>query len=172
MERLTFTYSRALLVMGVSRFAWWIGSFTQGRLATPENNTRVIAIGAMIVTLALLVLPLTVLTSLPIWTAAIFVGIAEIGLGLALPAVGVQTFRQSRVDRQGFNSSSLQIVEVALGVVLAAGLSVIYGWGLANPQHMSAAMAAIWLTGAVTSAAGVILARRMNISAGEKALAD
>ena len=125
MERLTFTYSRALLVMGVSRFAWWIGSFTQGRLATPENNTRVIAIGAMIVTLALLLLPLTVLTSLLIWTAAIFVGIAEIGLGLALPAVGVQTFRQSRVDRQGFNSSSLQIVEVALGVVLAAGLSVL-----------------------------------------------
>ena len=166
------TATQVGLVMGVSGFAWWIGSFTQGRLATPENNTRVIAIGAMIVTLALLLLPLTVLTSLPIWTAAIFVGIAEIGLGLALPAVGVQTFRQSRVDRQGFNSSSLQIVEVALGVVLAAGLSVIYGWGLANPQHMSAAMAAIWLTGAVTSAAGVILARRMNISAGEKASAD
>ena len=166
------TATQVGLVMGISGFSWWIGSFTQGRVATPENNTRVIAIGAMIVTLALFLLPLIVLTSLPIWTAAVFVGIAEIGLGLALPAVGVQTFRQSSVDRQGFNSSALQIVDIVLGVVLASGLSVIYIWGLAHPQHLSTAFAAIWFVGAVSPAAGVILSRRMKRSSGAEATAN
>jgi MFS family permease len=165
------TATEAGLVMGISGFAWWIGSFTQGRLATPENNTRVIAVGASIVTLALLLMPLIVLTSLPIWTAAVFVGIAEIGLGLALPAVGVQTFRQSSVDRQGFNSSALQVVDIVLGVVAAACLSVIYSWGLTNPHNLSIAMAAIWCAGAITPAAGVILSRRMKRSSGAEATA-
>ena len=163
------TATEAGLVMGISGFAWWIGSFTQGRLATPENNTRVIAVGASIVTLALLLMPLIVLTSLPIWTAAVFVGIAEIGLGLALPAVGVQTFRQSSVDRQGFNSSALQVVDIVLGVVAAACLSVIYSWGLTNPHNLSIAMAAIWCAGAITPAAGVILSRRMKRIGGAEA---
>jgi predicted MFS family arabinose efflux permease len=166
------TATEAGLVMGISGFAWWIGSFTQGRLATPENNTRVIAVGASIVTLALLLMPLIVLTSLPIWTAAVFVGIAEIGLGLALPAVGVQTFRQSSVDRQGFNSSALQVVDIVLGVVAAACLSVIYSWGLTNPHNLSIAMAAIWCAGAITPAAGVILSRRMKRSSGAEATAN
>jgi hypothetical protein len=100
------------------------------------------------------------------------VGIAEIGLGLALPAVGVQTFRQSSVDRQGFNSSALQIVDIVLGVVLASGLSVIYIWGLALPQHLSTAFAAIWFVGAVSPAAGVILSRRMRRSSGAEATAN
>ena len=101
--------------------------------------------------------------------AAVFVGIAEIGLGLALPAVGVQTFRQSSVDRQGFNSSALQVVDIVLGVVAAACLSVIYSWGLTNPHNLSIAMAAIWCAGAITPAAGVILSRRMKRIGGAEA---
>lgn len=156
------TATQAGLVMGVAGFAWWVGSFLQGRYSTPSNASKLVAIGSSVVAGSLLLMPLLVLASTPIWVAAVILALCEVGLGLALPAVSVQVFRLSEEDRQGFNSSALQIVDTILSAMLAALLSYIYAGAVDGGWAGGSTFTLIWVISAVPALIGVLLSRRMQ----------
>lgn len=156
------TATQAGLIMGVAGFAWWVGSSIQGRYSTPTNASRLVAIGSSVVAGSLLLLPLLVLVDTPIWVAAVILCVCEIGLGLALPAVSVQVFRLSEEERQGFNSSALQIVDTILSAMLAALLSVIYARAVDGGGTGAGTFTLIWVISAIPAIIGVLLARRMS----------
>jgi MFS family permease len=156
------TATEAGLIMGVAGFAWWLGSYLQGRLSTPDNATRLVAIGSGVVACSLLLMPVLVLPDLPIWTAAVLLGVCEIGLGLSLPAVSVQVFRLSQQDRQGFNSSALQIMDTVLSAILAALLSLIYANAVREGGPGPGTFTFVWVIASVPAILGVLVAHRMR----------
>ncbi|MFM8353194.1 MAG: MFS transporter, partial [Actinomycetales bacterium] len=155
--------TQAGLVMGVAGFAWWIGSWLQGRFSTTTNTARLVAIGSSVVACSLLLMPLLVIFPTPIWVAAVILIVCEIGLGLALPAVSVHVFRLSDEDRQGFNSSALQIVDTILSAVLAALLTAVYAGAVDGGGAGAGTFPLIWIVAAVPALLGVALSGRMRL---------
>ncbi|MFM8353015.1 MAG: MFS transporter [Actinomycetales bacterium] len=154
--------TQAGFVMGVAGFAWWIGSSIQGRYSTPQNASKLVAIGSGVVASSLALMPVLVLAQTPIWAAAVILAVSEIGLGLALPAVSVQVFRLSREERQGFNSSALQIVDTILSAMVAALLTAIYASAVDRGGAGPITFAVIWIVSAIPALLGVFLASRMR----------
>ncbi|MFM7146088.1 MAG: MFS transporter, partial [Actinomycetales bacterium] len=154
--------TQAGFVMGVAGFAWWIGSSIQGRYSTPQNASKLVAIGSGVVASSLALMPVLVLAQTPIWAAAVILAVSEIGLGLALPAVSVQVFRLSREERQGFNSSALQIVDTILSAMVAALLTAIYASAVDGGGAGPITFALIWIVSAIPALLGVFLASRMR----------
>jgi MFS family permease len=150
------------LILATAAAMWSMGSYVQSRMPGQADRSAAVRAGAMVVTVALLSLPLSLLAALPPWIAALSWALGAFGMGLALPSVSVQVMRLSPTDQQGVNSSAIQIVD-ALMVTLAvstAGLGhalAVVGGGATGRTYFM-----LWLGSAALAAAAVVLAGRMR----------
>jgi MFS family permease len=156
------TATQAGLVMGIAGLGWWVGSFIQGHMSSPTNTTHLVAGGALLVAGSLMAMASIVVFSVPVWAAALLVGLCEVGLGLSVPASSVQVFRLSSDDRQGFNSSAMQVADTTLTMLLAALLSLVYAAATLSDGIDPRIFAVVWLVAGVPALLGAIVAPRMR----------
>ncbi len=154
--------TQAGIILSVSAALWVVGSYLQGRLPPERDRSTPVRIGAVVVVLSLLALPLAVLTTLPPWVAAIAWGAGAIGMGLAIPSVSVQVTRLSPRDALGTNSAAIQIIDSVLGVVVVSVLGLGHAYAEAHGGATGTTYALLWVASAVMGALAIALAGRMR----------
>jgi MFS family permease len=154
--------TQAGLTLATSAVFWSLGSYVQSRLPGDQDRSTAVRAGGAIITIALLTLPLSVLTTLPPAIAAVSWAIGAFGMGLSVPSVAVQVMRLSPQADQGVNSAAIQVfdsVMVALSTaVLGFGLAIAVAGGGAT----ATTYAGLWLGSAVLGVVAVALAGRMR----------
>jgi hypothetical protein len=156
------TVTQAGLILAVSALLWSVGSYVQARLPGEDDRSPAVRAGAVVVTVGLLTLPLSLLGALPPWVAVFSWALTAFGMGLAVPSISVQVMRLSPPDALGANSSAIQIVD-ALGVTVAVSLA---GFGHAYAVVTGGATAGtyvlLWVGSALLGLATVLFAGRMT----------
>jgi MFS family permease len=152
------------MTLAASAALWSAGSLVQGRLPGDEDRSAAVRVGAAIVTLCLVTLPIVVLTSLPPWVAAISWAVGAFGMGLALPSVSVQVMRLSPDSDQGVNGAAIQIVDSVMVVVAISLLSLGHAYAVAAGGATPATYTALWLGSAAIAVTAIVLAGRMRPS--------
>lgn len=110
------------LALTGAALGWTLGSALQGRSDLPLDRSRLMAVGGLLVSVAvgLLVLPslhlLPGLAVLGIWA------VGGLGMGLTLSSTSVLTLSLSPADLRGRNSAALQLSD-ALGAVVGIGIA-------------------------------------------------
>ena len=156
------TVTAAGLILATSAVMWSGGSFVQSRLPGDEDRSRAVRLGALIVTVGILTLPLAVGSVLPPWIAAMSWAIAAFGMGLAVPSISVQVMRLSPPAALGANSSAIQIVD-ALMVTLAVSVAGLgHAAAVASGGATSMTYALLWVGSALLALATLLLADRMR----------
>lgn len=156
------TVTQAGIILSVSAALWALGAYIQGRVPAERDRSGLVRAGATVVMLALLALPLVVLTTLPPWLAAIAWGAGAIGMGLAVPSISVQVTRLSPREALGANSASIQIMDSVLSVVVVSVLSLGHAYAEAHGGATAATYALLWVGSAVMGLVGLVLAGRMR----------
>jgi MFS family permease len=154
--------AQAGLALAASAVFWASGSYVQSRLPGEQDRSNAVRAGAAIITVALLTLPLAVLTTLPPGITAISWAIGAFGMGLSVPSVAVQVMRLSPEEDQGVNGAAIQVfdsVMIALTTsVLGLGLAIaVAGGGATAMTYVD-----LWLASAVMGLVAVALAGRMR----------
>lgn len=157
---LTTTMAGAILAM--SAVFWAVGSWAQSRLPGDGDRSGAVRVGAVIVGLCLVTLPIAILTSLPPWIAAISWAVGSIGMGLSVPSISVQVMRLSPTQEQGVNSSAIQIADAVACVVVVAVLGLAHAAAVASGGATVVTYVALWLGSAVVAGLAVLLAGRMR----------
>lgn len=156
------TVTQAGLILATSALLWSVGSYVQGRLPGEDDRAGAVRLGAGLVTVGLLSLPLSLLAALPPWVAVFSWAVTAFGMGLAVPSVSVQVMRLSAPEALGANSSAIQVVD-ALGVTVAVSIA---GFGHAFAVVMGGATAGtylmLWVGSALLGLLAVVFAGRMT----------
>jgi len=158
------TITQAGLVLAVSATMWAVGSYLQSRIAGDADRGSTVRIGAAIVTVSVVSLPLCLLPTVPPWVAAISWAIGSLGMGLAIPSVAVQVMRLSPERDQGVNSAAIQIVDSVMAVLAVSLLGVWHARAVDSGGATAATFVALWLGSALIGAVGVAVAGRMRPS--------
>lgn len=156
------TITQAGLVLATSATLWTAGSYVQGRLPGDEDRSSAVRTGAAIVMVSLLTLPLSVVTDLPAWIAAVSWALGAFGMGLAVPSVSVQVMRLSPESDLGVNSSAIQIIDSVLGVVVISLLGLGHAAAVASGGATAGTYALLWLGAAAVAGVAILLAGRMR----------
>ncbi|MFD5561621.1 MFS transporter [Kitasatospora griseola] len=88
--------------------AWAAGSWAQGRLFQHTPRHRVVALGALVMSVAVALAVLGTLPTVPALTAAPAMPVAALGMGLLSPALTVLSLTHSPPGREGHTSSAMQ----------------------------------------------------------------
>jgi MFS family permease len=158
------TTTQAGLILATSAALWATGSYAQSRLPGDSDRSTAVRVGATIVALCLVTLPLSVLTSLPPWIAAVSWAMGAFGMGLSIPSVSVQVMRLSPEADLGVNSASIQIVDSVLSVVVIALLGLGHAVAVADGGATAMTYTLLWLGSACVAGAAILLAGRMRPS--------
>ncbi|MEY4136116.1 MAG: hypothetical protein RL205_244, partial [Actinomycetota bacterium] len=78
------------LTIAVSAVAWAGGSYLQSRLSASEDRSRAVRLGAAMLAVAIVTVPLSLNDAWPAWSAGISWVLASAGMGLAVPSISVQ----------------------------------------------------------------------------------
>lgn len=150
------------LILASSSVVWSVGSYLQSRLPGQQDRAPAVRVGAGIITLGLVTLPLVLLTDLPPWIAVLSWALGALGMGLTVPSVSVQVMRLSPPEQQGVNASAIQIVD-AVGVVVAVSLlGIVHAAAVDGGGATVSTYVTIWLLAAGIAACGMMLAGRMR----------
>jgi len=156
------TTTQAGLILATAAAFWSAGSFTQSRLPGDRDRSSAVRLGAAIVCLALVTLPLSVATTLPPWIAAVSWAIGAFGMGLSIPSVSVQVMRLSPESDLGVNSAGIQIVDSVLSVVVIALLGVIHAVAVSSGGATAGTYVLLWLCAAAVAGVAIAVAGRMR----------
>ena len=152
------------IILAAAAAFWSVGSYVQSRLPGDRDRSNAVRLGAAIVGLSLVTLPLAVLTSLPPWIAVFSWALGAFGMGLAIPSVSVQVMRLSPEADQGVNSASIQIVDSVLCVVAIALLGLVHALAVQSGGATAGTYSALWLGAAGFAVAAILVAGRMRPS--------
>jgi hypothetical protein len=161
-EQRGLTITVAGLALSVSALGWWIGSYAQGRIPESTDRSSTVRMGALIVAVGLVSLPLCLVTALPPMVCVVSYFVASVGMGLCFPSIAVQTLRLSPVAEQGVNSASLQISDAILSALALGLLGAVHAAAVAQGGATSSTYDAIWWAAAAVALAGAVLAARMK----------
>jgi MFS family permease len=154
------TYAGLTLALGAA--SWAVGSFAQSRLSGSTDRSVAVLVGALVVAVSILSLPLVLIASVPAWAAAGSWALGAMGMGLSIPSISVQTMRLSPEADQGMNSAALQIVDSVLVVIGTALIGTVYAHAVAGAGVTSATYSTMWISAAVVVALAALLAPRMR----------
>jgi MFS family permease len=121
------TYSGLSLTSGA--LGWATGSWFQSRPGLRLSRSRIIQLGATLVTVGIVFVAVVLVSDLPVWLVAAGWPVAGAGMGLAMTSCSVLVMQQSPPADQGANAAALQISDSTLsvlfiglgGTILAAG---------------------------------------------------
>jgi predicted MFS family arabinose efflux permease len=161
-EQRGLTITVAGLALSVSALGWWMGSYAQGRIPESTDRSSTVRVGALIVAVGLVSLPLCLVTALPPMVCVVSYFVASVGMGLCFPSIAVQTLRLSPVAEQGVNSASLQISDAILSALALGLLGAVHAAAVAQGGATTSTYDAIWWAAAAVALAGAVLAARMK----------
>jgi len=150
------------LTIAVSAVAWAGGSYAQSRLSASDDRSTSVRVGAAILAIAIMTVPLSLNDSWPAWSAGLSWVLASAGMGLAVPSISVQVFRLSPEHDQGVNSAAIQIVDAVGFSVAVAVLGIGYATAVAHGGATAGTFTALCLTSAAIAVLAVALAGRMR----------
>lgn len=101
---------------------WALGSYTQSRPRLEPYRERIMGIGLLLITAAILIVPLVLFGGVPVWIVAVAWVVAGYGMGLNISSGSVLLLKLSPPEDAGSNSASLQVSD-ALGNITFVGLS-------------------------------------------------
>jgi hypothetical protein len=156
--------TQAGLVLAAAAVFWSSGSYVQSRLPGDLDRSNAVRLGATIVGISVITLPLSLLDGLPPWLAIASWALGAFGMGLAIPSVSVQVMRLSPPADQGVNSASIQIVDSVLSVVAVAVLGLVHAAAVASGGATVATYATLWGGAALFAAFAIVVAGRMRPS--------
>jgi len=156
--------TQAGLVLAAAALFWSLGSYIQARLPGDLDRSRAVRLGAAIVGVSVLTLPLSLLEGLPPYLAIASWALGAFGMGLAIPSVSVQVMRLSPPEDQGVNSASIQIVDSVLSVVAVAVLGIVHAAAVASGGATVATYVTLWGGAALFAAFAIVVAGRMRPS--------
>jgi MFS family permease len=154
--------TQAGLILATSAAFWAVGSYAQSRLPGERDRSSAVRLGAAIVAVSLLGLPLALWDVVPPWVAAIFWASGAVGMGLAIPSISVQVMRLSPPDDLGRNSSAIQIAD-SIGITLAVSLAGLgHAAAVAGGGATAGTYLLLWVGSAMLGLLAVGLAGRMT----------
>ncbi len=129
-EQHGWSAATAGLPLTAGAVGWVVAAQLQGRRPDVPRQ-RVLRAGCLVVAAGLAATATTAVPALGGWPAYLTWGIAGVGMGLAMPSIGVLLLDQSPEAERGANSAALQISDVT-GAALCVGLSGVLVAGAAD----------------------------------------
>ncbi|MDX3233658.1 MFS transporter [Streptomyces sp. ME19-01-6] len=125
---------------------WALGSYTQSRPRLEPYRERLMTAGMLLMAVAIGLVPLALVESVPAWVVAVAWVIGGYGMGLVISSASVLLLKLSAPKEAGSNAASLQVSD-ALGNITLVGLSGVLfvgfgGGSVAAADHAGAAGAA------------------------------
>ena len=153
------------LTLACAAGLWSVGSYAQSRLPGDRDRSNAVRLGAGVVAVCLVTLPLSLLSSLPPWVAGASWAIGAFGMGLAIPSVSVQVMRLSPDADQGVNAAAIQIVDSVLVVVAISFIGLGHSAAVATGGATATTYTLLWLASAAIAVSAIVLAGRMRPAA-------
>ncbi len=154
--------TQAGLVLAASATMWSVGSYVQARVPGDRDRGPTVRLGATIVALSVLTLPLCLMPAVPPWVAAISWAVGSLGMGMAIPSVAVQVMRLSPESDQGINSAAIQIVDSVMVVLAVSLLGLSHALAVQSGGATSATYVVLWIGSAAIGFVGAVVAGRMR----------
>ena len=129
-EQHGWSAATAGLPLTAGAVGWVVAAQLQGRRPDVPRQ-RVLRLGCLVVAAGLAATATTAVPALGGWPAYLTWGLAGVGMGLAMPSIGVLLLDQSPEAERGANSAALQISDVT-GAALCVGLSGVLVAGAAD----------------------------------------
>ena len=161
-EQRGYTVTLAGLVLSVSAFGWWAGSYSQSRIPESTDRSATVRVGALFVAAGLASLPLCLVPGIPAFVCAVSYFIASIGMGLCFPSIAVQTLRLSPESEKGANSAALQISDAILSSLALGVLGAIHAAAVASGGASVRTYDTLWWLSAAVAVVGAVVAARMK----------
>lgn len=120
------TTTQAGMALAGAALTWAAGSAIQGRVHAEADRSRLVQIGAVLVTIAILIVPVALMEEMPVLLVPVAWAIGAFGMGLSIPSVSVQAMRLTSAQTQGMTSAGLQLIDATCVVVAAAAVGVVY----------------------------------------------
>ena len=150
------------LILASSAALWSAGSYVQSRLPGDRDRAAAVRLGAAIVMLALLSLPLALVPALPPAVAAVSWAVGAFGMGLAIPSISVQVMRLSPPESVGRNSAAIQIVDSLLVTVAVSVAGLVHALAVVAGGATAGTYLLLWTGSAAVALGAVALAGRMR----------
>jgi predicted MFS family arabinose efflux permease len=150
------------LTLAVAAVLWSAGSYAQSRLPGDRDRSNAVRVGAAVVALSLVTLPLSMVAALPPWSAAVSWAVGAFGMGLAIPSVSVQVMSLSADAEQGVNASAIQIVDAVLVVLAITLLGIGHAMAVAARGATGTTYTLLWLASAALAVVAILTAGRMR----------
>ena len=154
--------TQAGLVLAASATMWSVGSYVQARVPGDRDRGPTVRLGATIVALSVLTLPLCLMPAVPAWVAAISWAVGSLGMGMAIPSVAVQVMRLSPESDQGINSAAIQIVDSVMVVLAVSLLGLSHALAVQSGGATSTTYVVLWIGSAAIGFLGAVVAGRMR----------
>jgi len=154
--------TQAGLVLAASATMWSVGSYVQARVPGDQDRGPTVRLGATIVALSVLTLPLCLMPAVPAWVAAISWAVGSLGMGMAIPSVAVQVMRLSPQSDQGINSAAIQIVDSVMVVLAVSLLGLSHALAVQSGGATSTTYVVLWIGSAAIGFFGAVVAGRMR----------
>jgi MFS family permease len=131
------------LILTVGAVSWATGSALQGRLGDHVPHSKVVVVGASLLSVGIATQFITAFLGLPVWISAAGWLIAGGGMGIAFPRISTLVLAHSTARDQGFNSAALSISDAAGGAIAIAFAGLVFSavGGLENGRGFVAALA-------------------------------
>ncbi len=150
------------LTLTIGALAWAVGSQVQGRLHGRVARGLLVQVGAAMVAVCMVTMPVSLLAVVPFWVAGFSWFLGAAGMGMCFGSIGTLVLELSEPADQGANVAALQVCD-SVGSVLLVGLAgAIYAAALASGAVSGATFATIWLLMAAFAGAGAVLAARIG----------
>lgn len=112
------------IILSLGALGWSAGSWYQGHQRQGISRQRILQLGTVMIASGVALTTLVVIAA-PMWIVLIGWTITGLGMGLTYPSLSVLTLSLSPAERQGANSSALQLSEaIAVATTLAVGGSL------------------------------------------------
>ncbi len=115
---------QAGIILSLGALGWAAGSWFQGHQRLGIGRQRLLHVGTAMIASGVALTTLVVVAA-PLWLVLLGWTITGLGMGLTYPSLSVLTLSLSPPERQGVNSSALQLSEaIAVAATLAVGGSL------------------------------------------------
>ncbi|MEU9605214.1 MFS transporter [Streptomyces sp. NPDC048057] len=163
------------LSLAAGGLTWALGSFLQSRPQMEPHRERLVALGMVLVAVAIAAAPAVLIDSVPVWSLAVAWGVGCFGMGMVIASTSVLLLKLSAPEEAGTNSAALQISDGLSNIMLlaigGAAFAALGGGSVAHHASTSAAesagshpgaFAAVFLPMALVALAGAWVATRLR----------
>ena len=152
------------LFLAAGAIGWSAGAWLQGHAPGSWTSPRFVRVGALLVFLSLVSLPLSMVPAIPPGVLGLSWAIGAMGMGMSIASLATLLLTYSAPDEQGANSAAIQVSD-STGVVLMTGITgAIFAASVALATPGSIAFPVLWGVSAAVALVGVAASGRVRLS--------